>query len=240
MSRKMWILGFGFAADPMTFAKSFPPSPAFPAVKQDKECVHSDPRASLAGRGGDEQPERLGKLNTLRPGEAGPPHRPHQSAGPGSAFPGPASLPSPGGARAQGRSIPGPVSMVSPLADREGGRAWPTPSPLVAPSSPQSRCPEPPVPAGRPGGQASARGARRGRGEFRFRFFVQLQQRLRGRWRPGRVSSLWLRAAAPEPQEGRARRLPWARAGLRGLPCEWARRRVRGCTALRCPGRPIR
>lgn len=57
---------------------------------------------------------------------------------------------------------------------------------------------------------------------------------------PGRVSSLWLRAAAREPQEERAWRLLWARAELPGLPCEWARRRVKGCTALRCPGRPIR
>lgn len=97
------------------------------------------------------------------------------------------------------------------------------------------------MPAGRPGGQEGARGARGGgRGEFRFRFFVQLQQRLRERWRPGRVSSLWLRAAAPAPQEGRVRRLPWARAGHRGLRCEWARRRVKGYTAPRCLERPIR
>lgn len=146
----------------------------------------------------------------------------------------------PGGARSRA-SLSQSSSRWCSLPDREGWREWSArffrSSP---PSSPQSRCPGPPVPAGRPGGQAGALGARGGRGEFRFRFFVQLQQRLRERWRPGRVSSLWLRVAAPELQAGRARRLPWARAGLRGLRCEWARRRVKGCTAPRCPERPIR
>ena len=157
-----------------------------------------------------------------------------------SLFPGPRLPPVSLGAPAHRASL-SQRSLWSSLPDRVDGREWSVGLfRLSPPSSPQSRCPEPPVPAGRRGGQAGARGARGGRGEFRFRFFVQLQQRLRGRWRPGRVSSLWLRAAALEPQGGRALRLPWARAGLRGLPCEWARRRVKGCTAPRCPERPIR
>lgn len=85
MSRKLRILGFGFAADLMTFARSFPPSPAFPSVTQDKQCAHSVPRAPTAGRGGDEHPKRFGKLNTLRQGEAGPPppSSSERRAGPG-------------------------------------------------------------------------------------------------------------------------------------------------------------
>lgn len=148
----------------------------------------------------------------------------------------------PGGARSQSLSIPEFFSMVFPPGPRIREGVVSTPFPLVSPTPLAHSLAALSLPC-RPAGRADrqARGGRAGgRGEFRFRFFVQLQPRLRGRWRPGRVSSLWLRAAAPEPQEGRALRLPWVRAGLRGLPCEWARRRVKGCTAPRCPERPIR